>query len=107
MYREFCAPLDDAIFQVYPNGGLIHLCGSHRQHIAAWREMASLRAVQLNDRAAEDLEYFYEGLRDDQIIYVNPCPEMTVKRTLEITGGDRTVISIFPQLHQDYVNGKL
>ncbi|NLC57315.1 MAG: hypothetical protein GX774_10795 [Armatimonadetes bacterium] len=96
VYREFIAPLDDALLSVYPHGGMIHLCGVHTQHLPVWREMASLRAVQLNDRAAEDLEAYFRGLREDQVIYLNPTPTMTVARALAITGGRRLVLVAEP-----------
>jgi hypothetical protein len=91
-YRDLVAPLDDQLLATYKHGGMIHLCGAHTQHIPVWREMASLRAVQLNDRAAEDLEVYLQELRDDQIIYVLPNNSMTVERILRITGGNRVVI---------------
>jgi len=91
-YRDFVAPLDDELLSVYPNGGMIHLCGIHTQHMPVWREMRSLRAVQLNDRAAEDLESYIDGLRDDQIIYLNPTPTTTVERAMALTGGRRLVL---------------
>lgn len=91
-YRDFIAPLDDALLSVYPHGGMIHLCGVHTQHIPVWRQMASLRAVQLNDRAAEDYEIYFRQLRDDQVIYLNPTATMTVARALAISGGRRTVL---------------
>ena len=72
---------------------MIHLCGSHAQHIENFRNMKSLRAVQVNDRAAEDLELYFKGLRDDQILYLCPCPGMTIERAMEITGGRRLVIN--------------
>jgi len=92
LYAEFVAPLDDELLSVYPKGGMIHLCGTHAQHIPVWRGMKSLKAVQLNDRAAEDLEVYWTGLRPDQVLYVNPCPGMPVERILDITGGRRVVI---------------
>lgn len=92
LYREFVAPLDDELLSVYPRGGMIHLCGTHTQHIPVWHEMRSLKAVQLNDRAAEDLELYWNGLRPDQVFYVNPCPGMPVERIMEITGGRRVVV---------------
>jgi len=91
-YAEFIAPLDDEVLSVYPNGGMIHLCGEHTQHIPVWREMKSLRAVQMNDRAAEDLEAHFNELRDDQILYVNVFDGMPAGRVMAITGGHRTVI---------------
>lgn len=92
MYRDLVAPLDDALLAAYPNGGMIHLCGDHTRHLPVWRAMRSLRAVQLNDRAAEDLEAWFVGLREDQIIYLNPCPSMTLDSALDITGGQRLVV---------------
>jgi hypothetical protein len=91
-YREFFAPLDAKLLAIHPNGGQIHLCGAHAQHIPAWREMPELRSVQLNDRALDDLEAFHTGLRDDQIIYAMPTEAMPVERILGITGGKRLVI---------------
>ena len=91
-YREFIAPLDDQLLSVYPHGGMIHLCGAHAQHLSTWREMRSLRAVQLNDRAVDDLELYFDGLREDQIIYANAYEGMPVQRIMAITGGQRVVI---------------
>lgn len=92
LYREMVADLDDALLGVYEKGGMIHLCGGHTQHIEAFRNMKNLKTVQLNDRAAGNLELYFKGLRGDQIIYLNPCPEMPVERALEITKGERLVI---------------
>lgn len=95
-YRDMVAPLDAALLGAYPRGGMIHLCGEHRQHLATWRNMPALRAVQLNDRAAEDLEACVRGLREDQVIYLNPTETMTAARALEITGGRRLVLVAEP-----------
>ena len=70
---------------------MIHLCGAHAQHIPVWREMKALKSVQLNDRAAEDFEAFWRGLREDQIVYVNPTARMTTARILEISAGRRVI----------------
>lgn len=95
-YRDCVAPLDAALLAVHPDGGMIHLCGAHTQHIPVWRKMTALRAVQLNDRAAEDLPAYFHGLREDQVLYVNPCPGMPVTEILRITGGRRVVIVAEP-----------
>jgi len=92
LYRRLIAPLDDAVLAEHPRGGLIHLCGSHTQHIPAFREMKHLKVVQLNDRAAEDVKIYFEGLRKDQIIYLRPCPGMPAEKAVEITGGERLVL---------------
>ena len=86
------APLDDRLLSVYPRGGMIHLCGSHAQHIPVMRQMKHLRSVQLNDRATWDLKAYYDGLREDQVIYLRPSEEMTVEKAMEITGGNRLII---------------
>ncbi len=92
LYRDMIADLDEAVLGAYKNGGMIHLCGSHTQHMETFRNMKTLKAVQLNDRAAEELELYFNGLRDDQIIYFNPCPNMTIEKAIEITKGKRLVI---------------
>lgn len=94
-YREFFAPLDAGVLRLSPHGGMVHLCGAHAQHIPVWREMPELRSVQLNDRAAEDLELYVRGLRDDQIVYVGPTDTMPVERILAITGGRRVVLQCY------------
>ena len=93
LYSEMIADLDDAVLSTYEHGGMIHLCGSHTQHMEAFRNMKSLKAIQVNDRAAEDLQLYFDGLRDDQILYLCPCKGMTVERALEITKGKRLVIN--------------
>ena len=92
-YAEMVAPLDDKLLGVYPNGGMIHICGSHTQHIKAFRDMKNLKALQVNDRASADLERYFKELREDQVIYLNPCKEMPVEQAMEITGGKRLVIA--------------
>ena len=94
LYDEFIAPCDEAVLNVYPNPGMIHLCGGHTQHIETFRNMKSLHAVQLNDRAAGDLKYYFEGLRDDQVIYLDPCKEMSAEEAMKITDGRRLVLSM-------------
>lgn len=92
LYREMVADLDDALLGAYEKGGMIHLCGGHTQHIETFKSMKNLKTVQLNDRAAGDLQKYFEGLRQDQIIYLDPGKEMSVERALEITKGERLVI---------------
>ncbi|GHV12859.1 hypothetical protein FACS1894219_06600 [Clostridia bacterium] len=92
IYADFIAPLDDELLAVYPNGGLIHFCGAHGQHIETFRSMPHLRAVQLNDRAAADLQLYFDGLRDDQIIYICLFDGMPLDKAMEITHGRRLVI---------------
>ena len=54
--------------------------------------MQNLKSVQLNDRAAGDLELYVRGLRADQVIYLNLCKEMPLERGLEIAAGRRLVV---------------
>lgn len=91
-YRAFIAPLDAEVLSCAPRGGMIHLCGAHTQHLATWRAMPSVRAFQLNDRAADDFAQYFHELRDDQILYLCPTPLMTVERALVISGGRRLVL---------------
>ena len=91
-YRDMIAPLDSKLLSVYPNGGMIHLCGAHEQHIPVFRDMKNLRSVQLNDRASEGLAEYYAGLRPNQIIYLYPCDGMPIEKAVEITGGNRLVL---------------
>ncbi|MFC1736988.1 hypothetical protein ACFL1X_12800 [Candidatus Hydrogenedentota bacterium] len=94
LYRDLVVPLDDELLSVYPNGGMIHLCADHVRHIPAWRETQSLRAIQVNDQPSDELEEYFKGLRDDQMIYVHPTQTMTVERAVNITSGKRTVIAL-------------
>ena len=91
-YRDMIAPLDSELLGVYPEGGMIHLCGAHEHQINIFREMSPLRAVQLNDRAAGHLADYHAGLRPDQIIYLNPCDDMPAVKAVDITGGKRLVL---------------
>ena len=91
-YEEFIAPLDKEVLSCFPKGGMIHLCGSHTQHIPTWRDMPEMRAFQLNDRASDDFEVYFKELRDDQIIYFSPTEDTTIKRAMDISGGRRIVI---------------
>ena len=92
LYEEFILPLDNALLGLYPHGGMIHLCGSHSQLIPLFARMENLKSLQVNDRAAEDLAYYVKGLREDQVIYLHPCPGMTAEQGMEIAGGHRMVI---------------
>jgi len=93
LYEEMVAPLDDKLLAIYPHGGMIHLCGSHAQHIDTFRNMKHLKAIQVNDRATEDLLAYFDGLRPDQVIYFNPCKQTSVEKAMEITHGKRLIIA--------------
>lgn len=93
LYEEMILDLDEDVLNVYENGGMIHLCGNHAQHIENFRNMKSLKSVQLHDRAAEDLELYFKNLREDQLIYLVPCKGMTIEKAIAITGGKRLVVT--------------
>ena len=93
IYEEFIMPLDNELLGVYKNGGMMHLCGTHVQHIPLFKQMSNLKSIQVNDKAAIDLEKYFYGLREDQLIWLNPCSEMTAKKALQITKGKRLVIA--------------
>ena len=92
LYAEMVAPLDEKLLSLYPNGGMIHLCGAHAQHIGTFRNMKSLRAIHMNDRATHDLARYFHELREDQVFYVHPCAQMPLETIMEITGGKRVFI---------------
>lgn len=92
LYEEFIMPHDDALLGIYGKGGMIHLCGSHEHLIPLFAKMKNLKSVQLNDRAAEGLEAYVKGLRDDQVIYLNPCEGMPLEKGLEIAKGRKLVV---------------
>ena len=91
-YSGMVATLDSELLGVYPNGGMMHLCGAHEQHIPVFRAMKNLRAVQLNDRASEGLAEYHAGLRPDQIIYLYPCDGMPAEKAVDITKGERLIL---------------
>lgn len=91
-YREFLADLDMAVLDRSPYGGQIHLCGSHKQHISTWRTLSKLRSVQLNDRATEDFRLYFDGLRDDQILYIAPTERTSAQVVIDYTGGRRLIL---------------
>ena len=92
LYERFIMPLDDELLAAYPHGGMIHLCGSHSHLIPLFAEMPHLISVQLNDRAAADLELYVKGLRKDQVIYLNPCGDMPLDTALKLAKGKKMVV---------------
>jgi len=92
LYEEFVMPLDNALLGVYPHGGMIHLCGNHEHLLPLFARMENLKSVQLNDRASEGLEKYVKGLREDQVIYLNPCAGMPIEKALEIAKGRKLVV---------------
>ena len=93
-YAQYAAGWDEALLLNESGGGSMHLCGTHTQHMDCWREMRGLKAVQLNDRASDDLEAYWKGLRSDQIIVLWPTETMTIDDAVRITGGRRLVIGV-------------
>jgi len=73
---------------------MIHLCGTHTQHIPL-KKMPSLRAVQVNDRAAQDLEIYLREM-PEKIYYVNPCEGMPIERIEELAKTRKVVICAEP-----------
>ena len=59
-------------------------------HENQWTSTA-LRAVQLNDRAADDAEASLAGQRPDQVVYFAPTARVPAARFLELAG-DRPVV---------------
>ena len=96
-YRELAGPCDDAILSIYPKGGMIHICGYHTHHIPFWREMKSLKVLQLSGDAMTDLAIYHKELRDDQLVFVSPHATMLLPQIMEITQGRRVIIALYPK----------
>jgi hypothetical protein len=92
MYEEFISELDNRILDCYPNGGMIHICGNSKHQIPVFKKMNALKAIQLNDRATDDFESYYNNLRQDQIIYVVPNEKIIPDNILRISDGGKRVI---------------
>ncbi|MBS6645827.1 MAG: hypothetical protein KH366_19810 [Clostridiaceae bacterium] len=84
LYDKLIRPYDERILKAHGKGGMIHLCGSHLQHLETFKGMKCLRALQLNDQAADDLEKYAEVLRNDQVLYVRPTGKMSPERIKEL-----------------------
>lgn len=93
LYEEFIMPLDNALLGVYPNGGMIHLCGSHEHLLPLFAKMENLKSVQLNDRASDGLADYVKMLREDQVIYLIPSEGMPLERGLEIAKGKKLIVN--------------
>ncbi|MGN0752891.1 MAG: hypothetical protein ACI4ME_00390 [Aristaeellaceae bacterium] len=97
LYREMVAPLDAALLDVFPKGGMIHLCGSHTQHLDTWVNMPQLRVYQIG---RFDFEEYAARKRADQLLYFFPADERKnefpcmelVDYAMSVTGGERMVI---------------
>lgn len=91
LYESLIMKHDDELLALYPNGGMIHLCGNHKHLIPLFAAMPHLRAVQLNDLAADQLEEYVKGLREDQVIYFTPSKNMSFEESLIVSKGKRMV----------------
>jgi hypothetical protein len=96
-YRDMVAPLDDKILSASPDGGMIHICGYHTQHLETWRNMESLKVLQLSGDAVTDVAQYLEGTRDDQIVYVSPSAVISLPELMQITKGKRAVFALYPK----------
>ena len=90
-YDQVVRPYDEELLDFFEGGGM-HLCGRHTQHIGALRRMRRLNGVEINDDAAIDLKAYFDGLREDQFIVLYPTTEMTVERALALTDGGRRLV---------------
>lgn len=104
LYRDLVAPLDAALLDVFPKGGMIHLCGTHTQHLDTWVNMPQLRVFQIG---RFDFAEYATRKRKDQLLYFFPADERTnefpcmelIEQAMAATGGERMVImaSVPPQ----------
>ena len=85
------------VLEIFPKGGMIHLCGSHHQHIDTWVNMDKMRVFQL---IRTELEEYFAKMRKDQLLYFFPADEKKnvypsrefIEQAMDITGGNRMVI---------------
>lgn len=73
-------------------GMVQHICGHSAHQIANLARSARVKGVQLNDAGTDDLPRYFQGLREDQVIYAVPNATMGVGRILELTRGRRLVL---------------
>jgi len=91
-YRDFIAELDEEVLSLHPKGGMIHLCGVHERHIPTWREMPSLKSIQLSSVANESVEAYAQESRPDQVVYVGPTDILPLRTIMDATDGGYHVI---------------
>ena len=91
-FSECVADADDACVPTVYKGMIQHICGHSTQHIRELAERARVKGVQLNDAGADDFETYFNGLRDDQVVYVSPTERMPLEKIMSISSGERTVI---------------
>ena len=97
LYAEMVAPLDEDLLDVFPKGGMIHLCGTHTQHLDTWVNMPQLKVYQIG---RFDFEQYNARKRADQLLYFFPADERKnefpcmelVDYAMSVTGGERMVI---------------
>ena len=84
IYEEFVRDKDERILSLYPRGGMLHL---------SWNEMP-IRAMQVNDTAADELEQYLSGTRPDVILYFNPTSAISGDDALRMAGGGKRLIVV-------------
>lgn len=92
-YRKHIEERDRQLFRCHADGGCVHLCGQHTQHLDTWRAMPEVKSLQLNNRACDDLETYWRDLRDDQFVILVPSERVSLNDALRITGGRRLVVA--------------
>lgn len=75
-YAEVVLPYEREVLQAFPNGGMIHLCGTYAQHIPVWHAFVEHRALQVNDVASTELPLHVGGL-PGRVFYNLECREMS------------------------------
>ena len=92
-YQRHFLDRDRDLMRCGAGGAGIHLCGRHTQHCDAWQDAGELKMIQLNDRAADDLETYWRNLRPDQYVVLVPSDRVTIGDALQVTGGRQLVLA--------------
>lgn len=75
-----------------PLFGLPTLSSALNIMVNLYGEEALVAMLDDEEAAMHDLKLYLDGLREDQIIYLNPCEGMSIEKALEISGGKRIVL---------------
>jgi|GEM_PF-1498608 len=93
-FSESVADADDLCVPDCYRGMIQHICGSSKQHVEEMARRPRIKGVQLNDNGADQFEDYFNALRPDQVFYLRPTQQMPIEKILEITCGQRLLLTV-------------